>query len=259
MTPDIVVDVGNSRMKWGRCEDGKVAEMVSLPHDSPVEWKRQAEAWSVTKDTSWATAGVVPQAMHRFREWLTSRGTQPAIITSELFADEGPTRITTAVDEPSRIGVDRLLTSLAAFSLSPPSSPVAVINVGTATTIDFVTRDGVHVGGVILPGPQLMTRSLNTHTAKLPLIYIDPVLPVNIWGKNTEEAIELGIANAILGAADQLVWDWAVHAEQPPWVYATGGDVGYFHGFVFTADVAGFVIEPNLTLEGIRLAAEAMG
>lgn len=259
MTPDIVVDVGNSRMKWGRCEDGKVAELVSLPHDSPVEWKRQAEAWRVDDLTQWAIAGVVPQTVHRIREWLTAHGTRPAVITSELFADGGSTEITTAVEEISRIGVDRLLTSLAAYSRSPRLSPVAVINVGTAMTIDFVTRVGVHVGGVILPGPQLMSRSLHAHTAKLPLIDIDPVLPVNIWGKNTEEAIELGIANAIIGAADQLIWDWAVHAEQPPWVYATGGDVGYFHGFVFTADVAGFVINPNLTLEGIRLAAEAMG
>lgn len=258
MTPDIVVDVGNSRMKWGRCENGRVAEMVSLPHDSTVEWKRQAEAWSVDELTRWTVAGVAPQSLHRFNSWLSARGVTPKIITSELFENGGPTELASAVEEISRIGVDRLLTSLAAYSCSPPSSSVAVINVGTAMTIDFVTRVGIHVGGVILPGPQLMTRSLNAHTAKLPLIEIDPVLPVSIWGKNTEEAIELGIANAILGAADQLVWDWAVHVEQPPWVYATGGDVGYFRGFVFTADVAGFVIDSNLTLEGIRLATEAL-
>jgi type III pantothenate kinase len=258
VTPDIVVDVGNSRMKWGRCEGGKVTEMVSLPHDSPVEWKRQAEVWGVDELTRWTIAGVAPQSLHRFSDWLSARGVTPKTITSELFEDGGPTELATAVEEISRIGVDRLLTSLAAYSRSPPSSPVAVINVGTAMTIDFVTRDGVHVGGVILPGPQLMTRSLHAHTVKLPLIEIDPVLPVSIWVRNTEEAIELGIANAILGAADQLVWDWAAHAAQPPWVYAAGGDVGYFRGFVFTADVAEFVIDPHLTLEGIRLAAEAL-
>jgi type III pantothenate kinase len=92
----------------------------------------------------------------------------------------------------------------------------------------------------------------------LPHIAIDPVLPKRIWGSDTEEAIELGIANAILGAADQLVWDWAARSNEPPCVFVTGGDAAYFRGFVFTADVGQFVIDPTLTLEGIRIAAGAL-
>lgn len=258
MTPDIVVDIGNSRMKWGRCETDGIAEMVSLGHDSPVDWKRQAEAWGATERTRWAVAGVVPQEVQRFCDWLAARGVTPVVVTNDLFADGGPTGFVTKVDELHRIGIDRLVTAYAAYLRHFQLFPVAVINVGTAMTIDFVQRDGVHLGGVILPGPHLMARSLNTYTAKLPHVQINPVLPTDIWGRNTESAIKLGIANAILGAADQLVWDWAEHVGQPPWVCATGGGAGYFRGFVFTADVAGFEIDPHLTLDGIRLAAESL-
>ena len=170
----------------------------------------------------------------------------------------GLIRFQTAVEEPELIGTDRLLTALAAWKRTPRSRPVVAINVGTAMTIDFVEADGLHRGGAILPGPRLMAKSLHDHTAKLPLVEIDPEPPILLWGPNTEEAIELGIANAILGAADQMVWDWAAKRSLATWVYVTGGDAGYFRGFVFTADVGGFVIDPTLTLDGIRLAAEAL-
>lgn len=254
MTPDIVVDIGNSRMKWGRCENGVVAERVSLPHDSPVEWKRQAELWELSIATRWAVAGVVPREIDRLRDWLAARRNTTAVLTNDLFATSGPTGFVTKVDELHRIGVDRLLTSYAAYCRHPPA-PVVVIGVGTAMTVDFVENDGVHVGGVILPGPHLMAKSLHDYTAKLPVVEIDPKMPSTFYGKNTERAIQLGIAHAVLSTAYQLVWDWAKHTSRRPWVYATGGDAGYFRGFHFTADVAGFEIDPVLTLDGIRLAA----
>lgn len=255
VTPDIVVDIGNSRMKWGRCEDGRVVERVSLPHSEPVVWKRQAQLWggSVCR---WAVAGVVPDQLERFTEWLSARGVTPHVVTSSLFTRRAHSEFVTSVEEPSRIGVDRLLNSFAAWSRG--RAPVSVISVGTAMTIDFVKTDGAHVGGVILPGPRMMAKALHDRTAKLPQVDIEPELPTRIWGRNTETAIQLGIANAVLGAADQLIWDWAVHVGQPPWVFATGGDVEYFRGFVFTADVAGFEIDPHLTLDGVRLAAEKL-
>lgn len=257
MTPDIVVDIGNSRMKWGRCDSVRVAEMVSLPHDSPVEWKRQAEEWGAAEQTQWAVAGVVPKEVQRIRDWLATRGMNPTVITNDLFVTGGPTGFTTQVDELHRIGIDRLLTAFAAHHRRRHKlAPVVVINVGTAMTVDFVQGVGGHVGGVILPGPHLMAKSLHDYTAKLPVVEIDPKLPTAFLGKNTEQAITVGIANVVLCVAYQLVWDWAKHTGRPPWVYATGGDVGYLRGFKFRTEVAGFEIDPMLTLDGIRLAAE---
>src|SRR5581483_1257953 len=167
VTPDVVVDIGNSRMKWGRCIGGRVAELVSLRHNDPVAWKRQAEQWDVNSLARWAVAGVAPQAMRRFGDWLPTCEAITATITNELFAD-GDLELVTEVEEPDRIGIDRLLAALAAFSRVPEESSAVAISVGTAMTVDFVEPDGTHGGGVILPGPELMARSLHEHTAKLP-------------------------------------------------------------------------------------------
>ena len=263
MTPDIVVDIGNSRMKWGLVQSRNIVEMVALPSDDPIAWKRQAELWATNERSRWTLAGVAPRVLVRFADWLGSRCRTEniAILTNDLLLetqDGDKLHFSTAVDEPDRIGIDRLLTSLAALDRTLKPASAIAINVGTAMTIDFVEPDGTHVGGVIVPGPRMMARSLHEFTAKLPLIDVEPILPKRTWGTNTVEAIELGIANAILGAADELVWDWATECDVPPWVFVTGGDADYFRGYVFTAEVECMEIVPHLTLEGIRIAAEAL-
>lgn len=258
MTPDVVVDVGNSRIKWGRVADGRVAEAAAFGHDEPVAWKRQAELWGLHDASRWVLAGVVPVVVERFCHWLAARGESACILTNDRFdPDLTPgSGFRTGVREPGRVGIDRLLTAFAAWRRAGGGTSAVALNVGTAMTLDFVERDGLHRGGAILPGPRLMARSLSQHTAKLPEVDIRPRVPTEAWGEDTEGAIELGIANAVLGVADQMVWDWAAARPTPPAVFVTGGDGGYFDGYVFTADVAGVTLDPHLTLDGIRLAAE---
>lgn len=266
MTPDVVVDVGNSRIKWGRVRNRRVIESVSLPHDDPVKWKRHYEMWESSAVEKWAVAGVNPPATERLADWLSNRvarlvhiGTPTVIALTDNDDTFGRTLdFSIGVDEPNQVGVDRLLGAIAARNRTPDKISSIVIGVGTAMTVDFVDTYGRFSGGAILPGPRLMARSLHQHTAKLPEIDIDPVLPQQITGKNTEEAIELGIASAILGAADQLVWDWFARDNVPPRVFVTGGDGGYFRKFVFTADVDQVIHDPTLVLDGARIVAEAL-
>jgi type III pantothenate kinase len=259
VTPDVVVDIGNSRMKWARVSDGRIAEAVAFEHDDAVGWKRQCELWQLSELTQWAVASVVPRAQGRFEDWLKARAvTAIASITNDLFSDDSPLGFTTRVLELDRVGIDRLLNAFAAWKRTPDRPTSVAISVGTAMTIDLVEARGLHCGGVILPGPRLMAKSLYEHTAQLPVVDLRPHLPLMNWGENTEDAIETGIAYAILGAADQMVWDWTSQRPQPVWVFVTGGDAEYFRGFAFTSDVDRIIIDPTLTLDGIRLAAEAL-
>jgi type III pantothenate kinase len=257
--PDIVVDVGNSRIKWGRVVPGGIGEMAAFPHDDTVGWKRQLVTWFSSPAQKWAVAGVHPRQIERFRTWVEARHSEVTEITTDLLIED-PTRfgVRVDVDEPGRVGVDRLLTALAAIIREPADIPTAVINVGTAMTVDFVDKAGRFVGGAILPGPRLMARSLHDHTAKLPSIDIAAYPRKLVFGANTADAIAVGIAAAVIGAADQLVWDWATKCNPPPNVFITGGDSGYFLDFYFTADTNRVVIDPMLTLDGIRIAAEAL-
>ncbi|MBA4066292.1 MAG: hypothetical protein C0501_21765 [Isosphaera sp.] len=253
MTPDVVVDVGNTRMKWGRVVGRRVTERVSLPLGKPSVWADQFARWQLTAAGRWAVAGVNPRRQRRIVSWLGLRSA--AVVTIDHWTFDG---LKVGVENPTKVGIDRLLTALAARRAAPPGRPVIVINVGTAMTVDLIDAGDTFAGGAILPGPALMARSLHEHTAKLPRLAIDPVPPVGTWGRNTRDAIEVGIGAAVVGAADFLVWEWGARFEPPPCVYVTGGDSGYFAGFRFTADVGPAVIDDNLTLEGVRLAAEAL-
>src|SRR6185369_10255635 len=71
VTPDVVVDVGNTRMKWGLCSSGQIQEIIALPPDSPEDWEH-----ALTKHAKgpgrhrWAISGVHPARIERFAGWL---------------------------------------------------------------------------------------------------------------------------------------------------------------------------------------------
>ena len=77
-------------------------------------------------------------------------------------------------------------------------------------------------------------------------------------GKNTVEAIQIGIQLAIVGAAEEAVFGFASDCKEPPTVFITGGERHYFGSWEFVAEVREIITHPTLTLEGIRIAAEAL-
>lgn len=254
MTPDVVVDIGNSRMKWGRClPTVATGGTVSLPLGDPKAWDEQADAWGIGTDSRWAVASVNPPATSSFESWRRAKGGAAVHI-------EKPGRLPLrfAVDDPDALGIDRALNALTALHRVPAGTPAVVISVGTAMTIDCVSGDGVFLGGAILPGPWLMARVLNQNTAKLPLIEPEPELMTAYRGTNTTDAIRVGIQLAIVGAAEEAVFGFTSECGSPPTVFITGGGRHYFGSWEFVADVRRVISDPTLTLEGIRIAAEAL-
>jgi type III pantothenate kinase len=254
VTPDVVVDIGNSRMKWGRClptvADGGSA---SLPLDDLNAWDDQAEAWGVGPSAWWAVASVNPPALNAFKKWRRTKGGNWAVFDRPRLLP-----IKTQLDDPDSAGIDRLLGALAASRRVPGGGPLVVVSVGTAMTIDCVDAVGVFLGGAILPGPWMMARALREQTAKLPLVDPQPELMTAYRGKNTTEAIQIGIQLAIVGAAEEAVFAFTSEVGQPVSVFITGGGSHYFGSWDFVADTREIVIDPLLTLEGIRIAAEAL-
>jgi type III pantothenate kinase len=251
VTPDVVVDIGNSRMKWGRCADGRVVEMVSLTLDEPAAWTIQAATWGLKSPLDWAVASVNPDVAARFHRWAADSGG-----TVLLINDHRSIPLYLAVDAPEQVGVDRLLNAFAAHCIASPRAAVAV-SVGTAVTVDLVDEAGTFRGGVIFPGPRLMAESLHAHTAKLPLVDAATLPTVVAPGKHTAEAILAGIRAAVVGGVALVVTHYAEHAKSP-WVFVTGGAAGDLGGFQFGRQFAGTRFVPTLTLDGIRIAAEAL-
>jgi type III pantothenate kinase len=249
MKPDVVVDVGNTSIKWGRCDGDAVVEAVSLSHDDRETWARQADEWGMLSPHVWAVTGVAPARRRLLADWLRDLGHCVQLIT-----DPTELPLFVSLDRPDLVGIDRLLDAVAVNSERAAGRPAVIIDAGSAVTIDYLNKLGAFQGGVILPGLRLMARSLKDYTALLPLVEPPSYVPT-VPAKNTTAAIEGGIFWAVVGAVRVLVERYAEQATTPPEVFLTGGD-----GPLLMEGLRGVVhhLWPQMTLEGIRLSAEAL-
>jgi type III pantothenate kinase len=148
--------------------------------------------------------------------------------------------------EPQRIGPDRLANSVAARAKF--GAPALVVDFGTAVTFDVVDKQGDYVGGIIAPGLAAMTEYLHEKTALLPRIEIRE--PKSTIGKSTEQAMLIGAVQGYRGLIRELIGELKkeLKVKRLP-VVATGGYAELIAAKLPEIDA----IEPNLTLEGLRL------
>lgn len=244
MKTDVVADVGNSRIKWGRCEAGRLAEVVSLRPDDVPAWGQQLDAWGPGGPRSWVVTGVHPPRRLQLAEWLRGRGE-----TVHLLERAAELPLHVRLEQPDRAGIDRLLNAVAVNTRRRPDQPAAIIDAGSAVTVDYVDAAGAFRGGAIFPGLRLMARALNDHTALLPLVEVGapPPLP----GASTPAAIQAGVFWAVVGGIEVVLRQMRSAAGDLA-VFLTGGDAG-----VLAPRLSGdSVLWPEMTLEGIRLSAD---
>jgi type III pantothenate kinase len=156
------------------------------------------------------------------------------------------------VDEPMTVGADRIVNTLAASRLY--QSDCIVVDLGTATTYDCITADGVFLGGVIAPGITTSADTLVRRTSKLPATELVP--PSRVIGKRTEECIRAGVmfgaAESIDGLVRRIKKEWPTRAT--PKVVATGGFAELVRPLCQEIEL----VEPYLTLQGLRMAFEIL-
>lgn len=246
MKPDIVVDVGNSRMKWGLCDRTSVRHIFALPSDDPSAWKRQFDRFKIDWPLPWAVAGVQPVRRDAFVNWLKEEDPENQVLV--LKNDFLPIKV--ALEEPLKVGVDRLLNGIAARQRTKGGASNVIIDAGSAVTVDWVDAEGVFRGGAIFPGLRLMAKGLHDYTAQLPLVEVKSAQPP-FPGIDTTMAIEAGIYWAVVGGIQALLH--RMKDRGPAQIFLTGGD-GALLAPAMDADV---ILWPEMTLEGIRIAAEA--
>lgn len=102
---------------------------------------------------------------------------------------------------PLEVGADRIATSIGAYSLYGGSNLV-IVDMGTATTIDLVTKEGHYLGGAIIPGIKTSAKALYSNTSKLPSVELNKPLGL---GANTKENIQIGLYYGHLGSIKNIV------------------------------------------------------
>lgn len=251
----LAIDVGNTRIKFGLFSvsehrpHGKLPECVQrtvvlsgdpLPWELVRSWKSASANWQTA-----VIAGSNPDGVKRLQaDWPKELGETLLHVTNTA---QFPLAI--LVDEPRRVGIDRLLNAIAVNELRASGRPAVIVDSGTATTVDLVTSEGAFAGGAILPGLALSAKALHEYTALLPLVSVTELgqeTPEPV-GLNTRAAIRSGLFWGQLGAVKELIEREAgPHAD----IFITGGG-----GALLTTYLPGARFESHLPLQGLVLAA----
>lgn len=152
---------------------------------------------------------------------------------------------------PSEVGADRIVNAVAAFHKYQTS--LVVIDFGTATTFDSISENGEYLGGAISPGIMIASEALFMKASKLPRVEIF-VPPENVIGKDTASSLKAGIIYGYAGLVDGMIKRMKAEMGTNPRVIATGGLAELMSQVSETIEA----VEPNLTLEGLRIISNGL-
>jgi type III pantothenate kinase len=249
----LVLDVGNTKTMIGIYSEGQwIADWRVTTHldhmadEYYVLLKSLLEdaGLSFQKITGAALASVVPPLTATFEELIVRILRKKPVIV-------GPgvrTGIQIQIDNPREVGADRIANTAAVHRLH--GGPAIVLDLGTATTFDVVSKDGDYLGGAIAPGLGIAADALVRRTAKLPKVEL--TFPESAIGRNTVAAMQSGLVIGYVGLVKELVARLKKELGGNPKVIATGGMAEKIAAWTEGIDV----VSPRLTLEGIRIIYE---
>jgi type III pantothenate kinase len=249
----LVIDIGNTNLTIGLYEGEKLANhwRLATDHDRmPDEYGLQLlgllehAGVDATALSGVALSSVVPP--------LTGRVTQACseyLHQEPLVVDTGvKTGIRIRYEDPKAVGADRVCDAVAVMHLY--GGPACIIDFGTATTFNALTKEGDYLGGAITAGINLAAEALYTRAAKLPRI--DLQKPPSVIGRNTTHAMQSGLLFGYVAMTEGMVARFREELGPEMKVIATGGLAGLIAQETSVIQVHA----PWLTLDGLRIIWE---
>jgi type III pantothenate kinase len=251
--PDVLlcIDIGNTNTVLATFEGEKLVHSWRTktdPRDTADELGllfRGLLAGDNVQVTGVCACSTVPAALRSLRTMLGRY--YPGVPT--VIVEPGiRTGVQLAIDNPKEVGADRVVNTLAAYTLY--GGPCVVVDFGTTTNFDVVSGRGEFLGGVFAPGIEISVDALAARAAQLRKVEL--VKPARIIGKNTVECLQSGVVYGFAGQVDGVV-------------RAITSEIGALSAVVATGGLAPVVIdecatithhEPMLTLFGLRLVYE---
>lgn len=236
----LAIDAGNTRIKWG-VHDGR--GWVATGAVATADSARIGDAWSTLPRIDGAIASNVagPDVARNLAAACDARGAALRVITSQVEQ----LGVVNGYKEPAQLGSDRWAALVAAHAAL--AGHKLVVNAGTALTIDALTGDGRFLGGLIVPGPALMRRSLDRGTAGLRLTEGT----VREFPESTPDAITSGAVQASVGAIERVAKSMAAQGCPPGRIILSGGAAADIEGSLPLP----FTLHQNLVLEGLLIIA----
>ncbi len=246
----LTVDVGNTNIVLGLFDGDLLFESYRVRTDPRV----------TADELALMFRGLL--AAHPAPDGVSVCSTVPAVLEQlrtmfeRYFADVptivvGPgvrTGVPLLYDNPREVGPDRVVNTLAAFTLF--GGPAVVVDFGTSTNFDVVSPRGEFLGGALAPGIEISVDALAARAARL--FKVELVEPRSVIGKTTAEALQSGLVYGFAGQVDGMVRRISAELGATPVVIATGGLSHLMFDVCDTFDHH----EPDLTLIGLRLVFE---
>ena len=248
-----VVDIGNSDTVVGLFQGAKLLGFWRLTSGrmtaDEVQLRIEALTRSVagSKPAGAVLCSVVPALTQPWAEALERWSGRPPLEVGAATA----TSLPILYHDPGAVGADRIANAIAARDLY--GTPAIVVDLGTATTFDCVSRAGEYLGGAIAPGVGTSAEELFRRAARIPRV--DLRRPLRALGRTTEESLRAGVLWGAAGQVDALVKRLAREMNGKPQVIATGG----WAKIVAPECTTIKAVDEALTLKGMRILWEEQG
>ena len=246
----LVVDIGNTNVTFGILDGDKIRatwRMATDVHQMADEYAAlllnllQHQGIDTSEITEAAMCSVVPPLVRTFHELFEHY----FHITPLVVGPGVKTGVRIRMDNPREVGTDRIVNAAAAHHLY--GGPLIIIDLGTATPFDVVSKEGDYTGGSIAPGIVIAAEALFTRTAALPRVEL--IRPKYAIGTSTVSAMQSGIIFGYVGLVEGIVGRIREELGEKPLVVATGGYAGIIAKETSVIDR----VNPDLTLIGLRL------
>ncbi len=245
----LLLDIGNTRIKWGQLVDGRIQDSGEVLHRGEAfeDSLRFIDKLGHTPDSVLAANVAGVAAGNAISAAIRKKFTLPVVFAA---ARESQGRLRNGYHDFRQLGVDRWLAMVAACRLH--SEPLCIVDAGTAITIDLVDATGLHLGGLIAPGLDLMEKSLYRDTGEIRI----SAAPTGYSGdaaddwpaRDTATAVRLGGRAATIGLIEHSM-QWLKNRFGCARLVLTGGSAQQLRPFLDeSADY-----QPLLVLEGLAL------
>ncbi len=246
----LAIDIGNTNIVFGLFSGNDLVYQWRLVTDG----RRTADEYGILLHGLFAAQGssftvveaivmlsVVPQVEAAFTDVCTKYFNKIPLIVN-TSTDTG---IILCYDTPLTLGADRIVNAVAAYDKCRCS--LIVIDLGTATTFDYVDADGRYLGGAIAPGIMTAGEALFAKAAKLPRI--DFAYPEHVIGRTTIESMQSGIVIGYVCLVEGIVSQMKTERGENPRVIATGGLAPLIMPHTQVIDE----VDGQLTLRGLKI------
>jgi type III pantothenate kinase len=248
------IDVGNTRVKWRLRDKQRVMAAHSSPTAVLVDLAGVELIFAqvdLSRVSAVYIASVVPRCDDLLLGWCKA-----SLQFTPIFAEVVKRRagVLNGYGEVSQMGVERWLALLAAWRRT--EDVCLVVDAGSAVTVDLLLSGGVHRGGYIVPGLQLMNAALFQNTDRVKMSDVHFPVQFNA-GTSTAEAVASGLPLMLLGLIERAYSEIEAIEVGRPRIIVTGGDGEYMSALLASGGVGCVEFVPELVLDGLALAIES--